>query len=206
MNKRRIEIDALTSSALIDTQGGNGGAVDLSGASRYSIQAVYTVGTYSTRVVASAAITFGPDPGSVFTFASHGFVTGLGVTLTTSSALPSGLLVATTYYVIRLTANTFRLASSLANAIAGTFIELGDAGVGNQSVIPTALAGATVLFQESNDGATWVDIQAATAITATGSIFYKQPASTTRYVRVVKAITTGSVALAANILVIGDAM
>ena len=53
----------------------------------------------------------------------HGLNTGDGpIELTTTSALPAGLAVSTPYYAIRVDANTFSLASSLANALAGTIV------------------------------------------------------------------------------------
>lgn len=65
---------------------------------------------------------------AVFTKASHGLATGDCVELTTTGALPTGFSVYTNYYVIYVDASTFRLASSLANALAGTAIE----GTGTQ--------------------------------------------------------------------------
>lgn len=59
----------------------------------------------------------------VFTLNSHGMGTGQAVYLTTTGALPTGLTANTVvYYVIWVTVNTFRLATSLANALAGTAI------------------------------------------------------------------------------------
>lgn len=62
---------------------------------------------------------------NVITKASHGFYTGCPVDITHQGfPLPSGLAVSTTYYVIVNSANTFQLATSLANAVAGTAIDL----------------------------------------------------------------------------------
>lgn len=61
------------------------------------------------------------SPG-VVTKTSHGF-TGLErIRLTTSGALPTGLSAGTEYYVIYADADTFKLATSEANAAAGTAI------------------------------------------------------------------------------------
>jgi microcystin-dependent protein len=59
---------------------------------------------------------------AVVTNTAHDLYTGTGVYLTTTGALPTGLAANTMYYVIRVDANTFRLATSLANAQAGTAI------------------------------------------------------------------------------------
>lgn len=57
------------------------------------------------------------SPG-VFTLNSHGLATGDCVSLSTTGALPTGLAVATNYYVVYVSANTFNLATTYANAIA----------------------------------------------------------------------------------------
>lgn len=52
----------------------------------------------------------------------HPFVTGDAVYLTTTGALPTGLSANTLYYVIKVDANSYNLATSRANAVAGTKI------------------------------------------------------------------------------------
>lgn len=81
--------------------------------------------------VASADIDNAAD---TFTFTAHGFETGREVRLTTSDTLPAGLSVDTSYYIIRDDADTFKLASSRANAMAGTQIDITTDGVGDQTV------------------------------------------------------------------------
>lgn len=59
----------------------------------------------------------------VVTRAAHGLSTGQIVYFTTTGALPTGIAATTgRYWVIVLTTSTFQLASSLANAVAGTAI------------------------------------------------------------------------------------
>lgn len=71
---------------------------------------------------------------NTITKADHGFSTGLGpIQASTSSALPGGLSTSTNYWVIVVDDDTFQLASSEANAHAGTAINLTDAGTGNQT-------------------------------------------------------------------------
>lgn len=55
---------------------------------------------------------------------------GQAVVLTTTGALPTGLSLATTYYIVRVTSTTIGFASSLANANAGTLIDLTAVGSG----------------------------------------------------------------------------
>jgi hypothetical protein len=69
------------------------------------------------------------------TAAAHGFKTGDRVRLTTSAAdLPNGYAIDTTYYVIYVSANTFKLASSDANATAGTAVAISDDGTGTHTI------------------------------------------------------------------------
>lgn len=78
--------------------------------------------------------------GAVMTAAAHSIQTGDGpVRLATSAAdLPDGLATGTDYWLIRLDANTFSFATSLANALAGTAITTNDAGTGVHTVSDTA--------------------------------------------------------------------
>ena len=54
----------------------------------------------------------------------HGLTTGDAVVLSTTGTLPTGLSVATAYYAIYVNASTFKLATSRANALAGTAINI----------------------------------------------------------------------------------
>lgn len=143
-----------------------------------------------------------------FSIPSHGFTTGFKVRLTTTGTLPAPFLVATDYFVIVISASVISLAASLADALAGTAIEIEDQGSdgGVGTVTGVALAGASVTFQKSNDGTNWVNIQAATSISSDGSVLLDQPNVAYRYFKVVKALTAGQVDLKALVLVIGDAV
>jgi hypothetical protein len=85
----------------------------------------------------SIAPTHGTD---LFTYAAHGMVTGDGpYRLATSAAdLPLNLTVDTNYWIIRLTADTFQLASSYANAIAETEVTFDDNGTGDHDLLRAA--------------------------------------------------------------------
>ena len=56
-----------------------------------------------------------------------------GVTVATTGTLPAGLAAATTYYVIRVDRRTISLASSVANALTATAIDLTSAGSGTHT-------------------------------------------------------------------------
>lgn len=79
---------------------------------------------------------------------AHGMITGDGPVHVSNSggALPTGLVAATDYWVIKIDANDFKLASSLANAIAGTAIAVvTDDGTGTQTLTPQAAAKSPAL-------------------------------------------------------------
>ena len=56
------------------------------------------------------------------------------VQLTTTTTLPAGLSLATDYYVIKVTDLTCKFATSYANAVAGTAINITDAGTGTHTI------------------------------------------------------------------------
>lgn len=56
------------------------------------------------------------------------------VRFTTTVTLPAGLALATDYWLIRTSATTATVASSLTNAIAGTFVDITDAGTGTHTL------------------------------------------------------------------------
>lgn len=85
-----------------------------------------SVGTFTVTIATPAVVTLN----------GHGFLTGDQVYLTTTGALPTGLVANTIYYVIKIDANSFNLATTLANAIAATKI----ATTGTQSGTHTAVA------------------------------------------------------------------
>lgn len=77
---------------------------------------------YNKITVSKGTFTITIASPGVVTLNSHGLLTGDNVELTTTGALPTGLTVNTNYFVIYVSANTFQLATSLANALAGTGI------------------------------------------------------------------------------------
>jgi hypothetical protein len=69
--------------------------------------------------------------------AGHGYTTGNGpVQVTTSGAdQPAGIDLLTNYWIIRLSASTFSLATTLALAQAGTALDITDAGTGTHTIV-----------------------------------------------------------------------
>jgi hypothetical protein len=95
--------------------------------------------THSTQ--SAAAVTFTAVAATdICTATAHGLVTGSGIQVANSGgALPAGLAATTTYFAIVIDANTFKLATSLANALAGTAIDITTNGTGTQTFLPIAL-------------------------------------------------------------------
>jgi hypothetical protein len=78
--------------------------------------------------------TFTAATTDIITDAAHGFLTGDKVRFSSTTTLPAGLSAATTYFVIRLTADTFKVATTRANAVAGTAVDITDTGTGTHTV------------------------------------------------------------------------
>ncbi len=74
-----------------------------------------------------------------FTATAHGLQTGDGPVQVSNAggALPTGLAAATDYWVIKVTANTFKLATSFLNAMAGTNLLISTDGTGTQTLVST---------------------------------------------------------------------
>jgi hypothetical protein len=175
----------------------NSDAYQLQNIYGYAVQASYTVESPAAAVLASA--TDIDHTTETFTKTNHGFQTGLKVALTTSSALPTGLS-ATDYYIIRVDANTFKIATSAANATAGTVQTFSSNGTGNQTFTPAALAGGNIKLQATNDNAldprvtpVWTDLSNTQAVSATGAVLWNVADAFYSFVRVQATMTAGQV-------------
>lgn len=72
------------------------------------------------------------------TIVAHGLSTGDGpFQATTTTTLPAGLTALTNYWIIGVDADTFKLASSHADALAGTPVDITDAGTGTHTLTRT---------------------------------------------------------------------
>lgn len=109
------------------------------------------------------------------TESSHGYATGDIGQLSTSSALPTGFAASTDYYVIRDSANAYRLASSAANAAAGIAIIPTAVGTGNQTLTLTVNTYvAASLAAAVNAHATVSQVVVATAAGAVVTVTARQ--------------------------------
>jgi len=152
---------------------------------------------------APAAGAFTAAVTDICTKVAHGYLTGLKVQLTTTTTLPAGLSLATDYFVIYLTADTFSLASSLVFAQAGTAVDITNTGTGVHTITATALAGANYKMQGSFDSSNWYDVGSSTNITATISTLVEKVDPMFNYVRIYYTLTAGQLSVVQTILVRG---
>lgn len=127
----------------------------------YRLTSVTTTTAQATTNTLGQSDTFTADAGTdLCTWTStanipSNLLTGTRVRLTTTTTLPAGLATATDYYFIRMSDTTFELASSYANALTNTQINITDAGTGTHTVtwlLPryTNGAGLQAIFFNSN--------------------------------------------------------
>ncbi len=127
----------------------------------YRVTSVTTTSAQATTNTLGRSATFTADASTdICTYTSttsipSNILVGTRVRLTTTTTLPGGLATATDYYVIRLSDTTFSLATSYANAVAGTAINITDAGTGTHTIswlLPryTNGAGVQAIFFNSN--------------------------------------------------------
>lgn len=84
------------------------------------------------------------------TVADHGYRSGVPCVLTTGGALANPLVGATTYYIIKVDDDTIKFATSRANAIAGTAIDLTTQGSLTTTIDVTGNTGANNFECEHN--------------------------------------------------------
>jgi len=94
------------------------------GTAAYSL---FAAKTFTDAEVSAAADTI--------TVQDHGWTTGTALRLTHNSP-PGGLATATVYYAIRVDADTLKLATTQANALAGTAVNITTAGAGTGTLTP----------------------------------------------------------------------
>lgn len=169
--------------------------VDLSLYSSACVQAVYSDATPAAKTFVAANVkTNVQSPASSIAITAHGFFTGLKVALTGTN-LPTGLS-ATNYWVIVIDANTISLASSLANAVAGTKVSITAAGTTADAALTPATISQVVKLQASNDGTNFSDISGKTVtVTGAGNTVWDLGAVTYRVLRIVVTPTSGAMTL-----------
>lgn len=125
-----------TLASVVDTDAVSLAGTTLTFASSPSGEAQIEVDVGSAKAFASAT-DLNLVTGAI-TESAHGYLTGDVGQLSTSGSLPTGFSASTDYFVIKVDADTYKLASSLANAQAGTPIYPTALGSGNQTFTPTS--------------------------------------------------------------------
>lgn len=90
----------------------------------------------------SSTVTISNATPGIVSWTAHGRTAGSVVNFTTTGVLPTGLTVGTSYYVCAgstLLANSFAVASTPANALAGTAIATSSAGSGTHTCLSNAV-------------------------------------------------------------------
>ncbi len=130
----------------------------------YRVTSVTTTSAQATtNTISTRTATFTADASTdIMTYTSvtslpSNLLTGTRVRCTTTTTLPAPLATATDYYLIKITDGTYKLATSYANAIAGTAINITDAGTGTHTLnwlLPRYTNGAGVQAIMFNPAAT----------------------------------------------------
>lgn len=105
--------------------------VDLQG--YYRMSTTNVTGTGSRVLINSENFTASSSSGLLITYASD-WKNFTKVRFTTTTTLPTGLSLNTDYWLVRASATTARVATSYANAIAGTVIAYTDGGTGTHTL------------------------------------------------------------------------
>lgn len=101
----------------------------------YRVTSVTTTSSQAMTNTLSAFSTFTADAGTdVCTHSNINLLAYTRVQVSTTTTLPAGLAAATDYYVIKVSDLTCKFATSYANAVAGTAIDITTAGTGTHTI------------------------------------------------------------------------
>lgn len=122
----------------------------------YRVTSVTTATAQATTNTLVAFSTFTANAGTdIITHSNINLLPYSTIQVSTTTTLPAGLSAATNYFVIKVTDTTCKLATSYANAVAGTAIDITDAGTGTHTIntlLPryTNGSGVQAMFVNSN--------------------------------------------------------
>lgn len=100
----------------------------------YRLASTNVTGTSARTLINSNTVTASSSSGLLLTY-TNDFNTFSKVRFTTTTTLPTGLSLNTDYWTVRVSATTCRVATSFANALAGTVIAYTDAGTGTHTMM-----------------------------------------------------------------------
>lgn len=131
--------------------------------------------------------------------AGHGYQTGQVVRVTISAgALPAPLAAGVDYFVIRVDAGVFKLATSLANALAGTAIVFTDVGDVSETVTFTTQANVgSLVIEYTTDkdvvpGSTWIPLETIDLVGGSSPVKTRIPVNYYDNLRARLAVTKGA--------------
>lgn len=153
-------------------------ALDVASYDAAKVSAVvnYATATYSSKTFNELYYSASSD---IITMANHGFTLGLPI-LYTATVTIGGLSTGTTCYALPVTANSLRLSSTSANAVAGVYIDItsqrSTSTLDTFTLAPLAMGAynASAKWQYSNDGTNYIDVPTVASIfvsSATSSTF-----------------------------------
>jgi hypothetical protein len=99
----------------------------------YRMATTNVTGTGSRALINTNTFTASSSSGLLLTY-TNDFANMTKVRFTTTTTLPTGLALNTDYYLVRVSATTARVATSIANAEAGTVVAFTDAGTGTHTL------------------------------------------------------------------------
>lgn len=136
------------------------------------------------------------------TIPSHGYSEGLLVRLTTTGTLPAGLSLATDYFIIPVDADTVSFASSLANAQAGTAVDITNEGssAGVNTVTATALAGDLVIRTALLAAGPWFDACPPQDVTSDTEFLFNLTSPAGRYIALGADLDAGQISVVQSVL------
>jgi len=113
-----------------------------------------------------------------FTFYEHRFITGQRFTYSTTGTAVGGLVSGTAYYIIKNDQNTIKVATSYANAIIGSEINLSGLGTGSTHTINVAFDGINTKFKATYTNGTKALITRAAQLQLSINGVIQQPQDT----------------------------
>lgn len=120
---------------------------------------------------------------------AHGYLTGLKGRFTTSGTRPGGIIAGTDYWLIKVDDDIVKVASSAANALAGTAIDITSIGAGTQTFNVDTDLEADIKLQKSNsprdEDPVWIDIAGSTQAVDGAGVFGWSGAIYARQIRAV---------------------
>lgn len=189
--KRSISTPSSVNASLAST---TSQVIDLKDLEAISVQVNYSDDAPAVKTFEDGDVDVDED---TIAIASHPYVTGCKVALTTDGALPTGLS-ATNYWVVVVDASTIKLASSLANAEAGTVVNItAAAGGGTHTLTAAAASGNVCKLQSSNDNSNWTDVSGKTVTisTSSGTSQWDIDRPAYRYLKILYTPSAGQIAL-----------